>query len=228
MIESNEIFAKMSDQQRKVMLENLAKLKGFIYCKTGKDVMIRLRVRRFEKTQLLVCEKMESFASPGDERLTMSFSIDNEKYFFQAKLAATEDENFWEINGNTDLYKLQRRDSFRIRIPGAIKATAILKNTDTKLVFATGNVVDLSGGGCKIHLPGIFPVIPGQIIQCEMTIGRRHPLNVVGEIRHIKKVSDPKPTQTLGVMFRDTTALIESKIFTITMELHREFLGKAL
>ena len=227
MIESNEIFSKLSEQQRKTMFDKLAKARGLIYCKTGKDVMIKLKVYRFEKNQMLVCERVENFQAPSqDEKLVMSFSLENEKYFFQARLQSTEDEKFWEISGDTDLFKLQRRDSFRIRIPNSIKTSAILKNTDTKQAFANGTIGDLSSGGCKVHLPGIFPVVPGQIVQFEMVIGRRPPFTVLGEIRHIKKISEPKPEQVLGVMFKDMTALLESKLFTITMELHRELIGK--
>ncbi len=226
-MESNGIFAKLSEQQKKALLEKLAKLKGLLFCKTGKDLMIRVKVHRFDKSKILTCEKIEQFyPPPADEKMVMSFTIENEKYFFQSCLTATEDDKLWEVSAETELFKLQRRDSFRIRIPDSIKTTAILKTSDTNQAFASGSVIDLSSGGCKIQLPGIFPVIPGQTVNFEMTIGRRHPFNVAGEIRHVKKIAEPKPQQTLGVMFRDMSAILESKLFTITMELHRETLGK--
>jgi c-di-GMP-binding flagellar brake protein YcgR len=156
------------------------------------------------------------------EKVIFSFTVDNEKYFFQSQLYTAKDENFWEINAEMDLYKLQRRDSYRIKIPPTIKTVVLVKTGGEENAFATGHLTDLSVGGCKVSLPGIFPIIAGQNVSLDITVPRRPTFSVIGEIRHIRKIAHPNPQQSLGIKFRDVTSTLESKLFSITLELHRD------
>lgn len=222
MPDTNEIFSKISEQQKIKLFERLAKSKGFLFCKMANDSMFKVKAYKLAKEKHLVCEKIEDFEEPSVfEKIVMNFTDDSDRYFFYSTLTSVA-ARLWEIDITTSVYKLQRRESYRIKIPPALKTTALLKNSTDGSPFASGTLLDLSSTGCKILLPGIMPVIPGQIVTFDITIAKRPAFSVNGEIRHTQKMIEPTPQQTVGVKFKDVTTLLESKLFSITMELHRD------
>jgi c-di-GMP-binding flagellar brake protein YcgR len=181
---------------------------------------------KWEKERYLVCAKGEDIIPiTGEERVIICFTVNAEKYFIQSKINPAGDGKWWRIDGFSDLFKLQRRQAFRIRIPLAYKTKATIKDLNDKVV-CTGVIVDISSGGCKVIVDGSSKLQGGEIQNIELIIGRRDSISVSGEIRHVRKIESPKIQDQLGVMFKSVSSILESKLFAITMELHRELAGK--
>lgn len=200
-----------------------------ILCKNNANDFFQIQPLKWEKEKYLLCE-----APPGAENiryegnLICSFNIEAEKYFFQSLVNISEDGRWWRIDGMVDTFKLQRRQAYRIRIPDGYKTKCILRLPHETKNFSEGVILDISSGGCKLQIPGHSALKNGQVMNLQLLFSRREPLELIGEIRHVQKVTEPKPHENLGVMFRSVNSMLESQLFAITMELHRELAGKVV
>jgi c-di-GMP-binding flagellar brake protein YcgR len=89
----------------------------------------------------------ESFKTVQD--LTCHFSLYNEIYFFTSKVSFTDTAILFSVP--VVIYKIQRRDNFRVSIPKNL--TQLLELVGHKQLKVS--LVDLSLGGCKVLI--VYP-----------------------------------------------------------------------
>jgi len=83
-----------------------------------------------------------------DERVTISFEVDRRKYFFKTSLSSKGDDI--SIKVPAEVFKLQRRNNFRVVIPDGVKYTAEIKTINGKRASEKFEMRDISLGGCQI------------------------------------------------------------------------------
>lgn len=225
----NNIFTKISDEKQKNQLyEALLARKGDLICKGQGDDLLKLQVKRYSGS-VLRCMLDSSSKPPSlvKDKVICSFTLDTEKYFFYSILHQLE-ESIYELNTGSDLYKLQRRQSYRIRIPPSYKTKVSISVLDSPNAKAMeGTVIDISTGGSKVVMPFDQPAYQlEQNITAQFNIGPREPISVQAKIRHVKPEAKPKPHQQLGLQFEFVSPALETKLFAVTMELHRELFAK--
>jgi c-di-GMP-binding flagellar brake protein YcgR len=155
-----------------------------------------------------------------------NFFIGGERYFFSSTVRIEKDQIALRID--QDLFHLQRRQNYRIKIPDAYTATLLISQLNKAGSKLTGQISDLSSGGCRVVMTASTPVLEiGDIISGHIVIGKREPLEIEGTIRHHKLEATTKSSkQTFGVEFRQLDHFLEGKLFAITMDLHREFFSR--
>lgn len=226
--QENEIFSKVSDQERLRLFKDLATTRTQLVCKGESDQIYYFVAERTNPRQELMCSL--PFGAPApvhDKDLVCNFFIGGERYFFRT-LAAMEKESVI-LKTNTDLFHLQRRQNYRIKIPENYTSKFLITKLNLVPSKLSGNIYDLSSGGCRVVMIASSPILAtGDKILGFISVGNRESLEVEGTVRHhTRQDYATKPTkQIFGVEFNSLSSILEGKLFAITMDLHREFFSR--
>lgn len=216
----NDIFNLISRIEEKIQLWNdLAQAKGELLCKGKEDVICKLRAQFFNsKTQCLECAyETADNLFPAEEYLA-HFFLGGEKYYFQS--IERNHNNKIIVPLPSELYHLQRRQNYRVRIPDNYNAYYNIVILNDQPLNIIGRLGDLSSQGCRIVCQDRSPLLSlNDKVTGHVIVGKRSPIEINGIVRHIKTVNN---IQTCGVEFSSLGPIVENKLFMMTMEIHKE------
>ncbi|WII73597.1 PilZ domain-containing protein [Bdellovibrio sp. 22V] len=218
-----DIFTLIGREEEKAKLWNdLAQAKGELLCKGQEDAVCKLRVSFYNsKSQTLECVFESPTTLKPQEEYLGHFFLGGEKYYFQSVTQIHQGKVIVPLP--KELYHLQRRQNYRVRIPEGYQAfyNIILVNANPQKII--GQLADLSSQGCKVVYRLDAPLMKtGDQVTGHLVIGKRAPIEIQGVVRHIKVDEGNKVIQTFGIEFTPLPAIIENKLFAITMEIHKD------
>lgn len=228
MNQDSDIFKKLSDNERDRLFRDLADVRGEILCKGEGEDLYTLKVERIGQKKELYCLASSRTAVPKTEQdLLGNFFLGGERYFFRTP--AEIHQEFITLRADCDVFHLQRRQNYRVKIPANYRALFGILSYDGKPLKLNAEILDLSTGGCKAQVKvSDLTVKEGTEIGGVLVFTDRDPIEIKGIIRHLKEI--PKVPglkegmkQGFGVEFKDVPAPVEAKLFSITMDLHRQF-----
>lgn len=223
-----EIFSSVPEDERTALFRDLEKLKSEMMCKLkNNDDLVYVEASRYDGHDRLICSLKAG--SPPPQKLpqpvVVAFSLNAERYFFTTDLKE-HSGGFYLLDVSGTIFQLQRRENFRVRIPESYGTLVGIGTVNGEPFNLRGNVVDLSAGGCRITIKNQTPALKaGDKITGELLVGRKPEFPFDGIVRHVKMETKPLG-QTLGFEFAAASRALENRIFSITMELHREFFSR--
>ncbi|MEQ1876812.1 MAG: PilZ domain-containing protein [Bdellovibrionia bacterium] len=157
---------------------------------------------------------------------TVSFSIGPEMFFIKTRVIPKKNHAVFDIG--TDLYKLQRRDNFRLIIPKGYRARFELRSIDLDQQVANFPVVDLSGGGLSFEmLYATDSMRVGSQVAGFLKIGDLFTKPVVGLVRHVRPFgSMGSGLFRCGIQFEGLVSTDREEIIQMVMKIHRESFSK--
>jgi hypothetical protein len=219
-----EIFNKLTESERDRLLRDLADVHGDILCKGDGEDLYRLKVERIGNNKELYCLAASPTAIPESETdLLGNFSLGGERYFFRSP--AIIHQEFVTLRADGEVFHLQRRQNYRLKIPANYRALFTIMSHQGKPMKVNADILDLSTGGCKAELKTAgLVLLEGDEIEGMLLIAGREAIGIKGVIRHRKaEATNLGSRQTFGVEFSGVSAPLEAKLFAITMDLHRQF-----
>lgn len=135
-----------------------------------------------------------------DANLLISFNALKDRLFIRTQLSRTPDGQYF-IDIFSDLYRLQRRENFRIVLPENASLDVFINQLGENNVKIKARVVDISLGGVLVELPNMDGVILNNdwiagIISTDKETG----IQFKGNIKHIRDL--PKlQKRRVGVCF---------------------------
>jgi hypothetical protein len=226
-VDGQEAFKKISKkEEREKLLHDLAVAHGEILCKGQSDFILKLRTFKLEKDRLRCQILPESGRlQVTQENLIASFNLGGDKYFFQAVGHLEGGEIVF--NAAFELFHLQRRQNYRVKIPESYKAHLDIVSINGQQAKMVGTLYDVSSGGCRAAYKKNSSLIKiDDVLEALIYIGRREPLQVTALVRHAKPDPQDKDTQIFGLEFKPLSPALENRMFGITMDLHRELFSK--
>lgn len=225
-LKSKEIFNKITSTEEKARIfADLTSARAEIICKGTADDIFKVIPERVLPDKKLLCflHVQEKTRPEVPARLICQFSLGGEKYFFKTLL---EDKlTNYTLTLDDELFHLQRRQSYRIRIPASTRSLAEIVPAKTHKIKATP--FDLSTGGCKLTCgTDALALQNGEVVQVYLKVGEREPLHLEGIVRHLKNDQHNKSNVFVGIQFEKITPAIEKSLFSITMELYRQFFSR--
>ncbi|MGE0631286.1 MAG: flagellar brake protein [Pseudobdellovibrionaceae bacterium] len=222
-----DIFQRLAgDKEKREIFDNLALNKMELQARLPSGETIKVKAIRHIQS-LISCEYPSEIAIPDRIELVFSFFVGGEKYFMRGRIRLGK-PGLFSFSTDQEVYVLQRRENFRVRVPADFRA--ILEYTDAqgKLQKVDSEMFDISAGGCRLryydHMPN-FHV--DQKVSVTMKLGRRPPIEAKAQIRHKQEVAfDGVEFQVFGLQFIDVKDQFESKLLTIVIDLHRELFSK--
>ena len=222
-----QFFKRVSDPADKMrLLEDLAKSRFEIQVKIpGTESVHTTKAFEFngEKVICILPVALKNIDKTGS--IIFSFFIGGEKYFMDANYKVIAGELVVSIPEN--IFHLQRRDHYRIRIPAEFSALFEFTSVNGKLLKGSAVLFDLSAGGCKMEIDSSKAKFENDDqIKGELFLNDRKPIPVTGKIKHLQKKQSDKLRLWVGLQFVDLSEKEKNRIGSLVMDLYREFFAK--
>lgn len=226
-----DIFTRISDiSERNRLFQDLAATRGELHAKKpdpSSDVFV-LMASEISNNKLSCKLIGASVPLPPQGSLIATFFVGGEKYFIQAEFQAGADRLVLNLDGN-ELFHLQRREDYRIRIPSNYNALLELVSINGQTSKHSIPMMDLSGGGCRIQVdPKSLAFKVHDTLKGHLFLPDRDPISIVGSIRHIRIENHGRGPMICGIQFIGLTEPLKNRIIAVVMDLYRElFIGRA-
>lgn len=211
----DQIFKSLSlPGEIKSLIQSLILHQTEILCKLPEEKLIKVQVVRQEKNDLLVRPQGLEFSFQNNSEVICSLTLAGEKHYFVSQLNKKNGAELL-IRIPDKFFVLQRRQNYRLKIPESYQALIFIKLSPHGQI--QGHLHDLSVGGCRASFD--LSEISFQLeqeVQGKLQIKGRDPIEFQGLIRHIQG-------STIGFEFIPFTPALESRVFALTMDLHKEF-----
>ena len=153
-------------------------------------------------------------------QLSIQINDRGDRYFAQAYIQDTGTEFYLVIEG--PIYKVQRRQSFRLRLPQDYPAINTVFELNGHKVNEKAKLIDISEGGCSTEVPLSLECEMGSHIGLKMKIGSRAEFIEYGHITYSKIVKDKFQ---LGIKFTRNLDT-DSELFSLVRDLYVELFSK--
>lgn len=219
-----EVFSLISKEEEKIKLfMDLAHIRGELLCKGNDENLVQLRVTNYNnKAHFVECDRESANATlKHNEEFVGYFFLGGEKYYFQG--VAQVHSGKYSLPLPKELYHLQRRQNYRVKVPTSYQSYFNIVSVNGAPQTIVGQVADLSSQGCRVVYRMDNPMMKvGDKVVGHLVIGKRPPMELQGEVRHIKVDEGNKVIQTFGIKFTPLQSIMENKLFAITLEIHKE------
>lgn len=168
-------------------------------------------------------------ALPVNQEVIVTFQVGQEKYFMKTTFKVHDFARHYMMSIEPALFKLQRRNSFRIQIPNEYMARVYIETVDGKTMVQKFSLFDLSGGGFSFEIPSnsLFKLNKDQNVEGEIEVGGRFKKRFAAVVRHaIKMGSQGSGLTKIGTEFTRIGAVDQQDIVNTVMEIHRDMFSK--
>lgn len=167
-----------------------------------------------EDAELGIIRKFES--DLVDTPIMCSFTYNDNKYFFKAK--ATSHEVYFFLNFPEKIYKIQRRNNFRLNVPSFLDH--VIKIIEYPKLEC--RLADISLGGCRIEIatPTELELIDETDVTIEINIVHSEIKNLAATIV-FNKFSSETQKQIVGFQFGQMTAEQTAHLHTTLIQVDR-------
>lgn len=214
---SKEPFSKIKNRtEKEKIFFDIAQAKALIVGKTTEpdSSLVSLQASLYASGKLY-CTTTSPLPAPGE--MTFQVLLGGEKYIWLSTCEIKKD--LVVIALDAEVFHVQRREDYRIRLPQNFPAVFACENHKYKLV-------DLSGGGFRILIrptPPSFDI--GDEVSGELQLPDRQPLKICGVVVH-EKDDEVHREQTLGVQFIGLSEIDKNRLVAIVMDLYRQLFAR--
>lgn len=219
--QENAVFKKVAVSTRKVLFRILASEKlPILLKKMEEEEFFRIVAAKVEKDEILFyLPAAGSAVIQKEQKVSGSFTINNEKYYFNSQIFVLN--GLSALKANIDLFQLQRRANARIVLPDSYDCAFTLTQHKDKFYSIDCRLRDLSAGGIRIEIPCDEPHLKvGEVLSGAIRLGKRRPMEFSLEVRFVQKKD--QMIQTVGLQFLSFNNAIENRLLLVMMDIQRE------
>lgn len=222
------IFLEVRDEdEKKSIFRSLAHFKGDLISKTPSpdDRVMSLTAVEFKKDDL-ECEIKNDFRHLTEiGEMIIKFQNGSDHYLSMVKFKLEKGKVLFKWKGR--LYRLQRRQHYRLPLPGSYKGRFKISEVGGKAIHFETALIDLSGGGCRIEATmreRSWKV--SELIEGTIQLTGREPIFVSGQIRHVSQIKSQRSKIAIGIKFMGLTDQAQNKLVAIVLDLYRELFSR--
>lgn len=224
----NNIFQLVTDPSEKMkIIYDVIKGNQEIIVRVAEqkdDVVYALEPRMIQGSALLAVPKDKSFDFKKGE-LIMQFQTNAQKYI--SNVSFHRDGEFVSLSMEKKLFRVQRREFFRLRLPAGFRGTIQIPELFGAPFKQSFAVVDLSGGGCKVELPPLdLDFKPGTTFKGVLKLPGRPDFPVICTVKHQSKQPSRPDGRWLGLEFFYQTEVEKNRMAATVMDLYRELFAR--
>lgn len=183
------------------------------------DQFYRLLIVKLNSDHILIEKK--SFFKIKSEKIVVQFHYKDDQYVFST--TATSDEDFFKVQIPEKIFKIQRRNDFRLRIPDQISPLVKLKSYPELKV----KLIDLSLGGCRLSVKTMFPLNfkMSQDIELSLKVMDFEEPHIITKLKFQNHSKDLQET-ILGLQFENIDLEQAAQIRGVLIQIDRILRGK--
>ena len=206
--------------ERDLLLAEFASQNCDVYIKFSDSKTLLTKIKKWIPPFKLQLNYPAGLRPLVQSQLCIQINERGDRYFAQAFVQDTGSEFYLVIEG--PIYKVQRRQSFRLRLPQDYPAVNTVFELNGHQVNEKAKLIDISEGGCSAEVPLHLGCEMGSYIGLKMKIGSRAEFIEYGHITYSKIVKDKFQ---LGIKFvRNQNT--NSELFSLVRDLYVELFSK--
>ena len=218
-----DVFSLVSREQDRLKLFNdIAQSHGEILCKGKAESFCKYKAALFNtRLKTLECIPASSITLETDEDFLGHLFIGGEKYYFESKAVAQPGRLLIPLP--REIYHLQRRQNYRVKVPESFKAFYNIVEINSKRQTIVGPLEDISAQGCRVTYQLEKPLMKlNDYVTGHLIVGKNAPIEIQGQVRHIKVDETNTQLYSYGIEFVSLPPIVENKLFSLTMEIHKQ------
>lgn len=224
----NNIFQLITDPTEKMKIL-------YDVIKGNQDLIVRvsaqndetvhvLEPRLIQGSSLLCVSRTKNFAFKSGE-LIVQFQTNAQKYISNVPFHL--DGEFVSLSMEKKLFRVQRREFFRLRLPVGFRGTLQIPELFGAPFNQSFHVVDLSGGGCKVELPPLdLDMKPGTTFKALLRLPGRPDFPLICTVKHQSKLPGRPDGRWLGLEFFYQSEPEKNRMAATVMDLYRELFAR--
>lgn len=213
-----QIIPRSSDRDQ--LLADFANQQCDIFIKFPGQKAVLTKVKKWLPPFKLQLNYPTSIRPLVQTQLPVQINYRGDRFFAQAFILDTGTEFFIVIEG--PLYKVQRRQSFRLRLPFDYPAQVEVFELNGHRMEDRAKLIDISEGGCNLKVPHSLQCEMGSHIGLKMKIGSRPEFIEYGHIRYSKV---HRSELEFGIRFIKVPGS-HPELFNLVRELYAELFSK--
>lgn len=226
MSETDKFFTKVTTRvDRERIFRWLVEGRMFFQVQSEKKEIRLFRALAISDASLHVEPEVADTNFEGGVVVTIDFP--EEKYFFKTRMLKTEKGFYLDVS--QDIYKLQRRDNFRVALPAVYSAKVEIAAVSDESKVHSFSVVNLSGGGFAIEIGPTdnFNISQGDWIIGHMTMGGGFNKKFYAITRHSRPYgSQGSGLIRVGFEFSGFTEADKREVVSLVMGIYREMFSR--
>lgn len=221
---SSDVFTKISSPDEKLKIfqylaVNRVDLQARLLEKSA--TLFMLKAFQLER-EFLHCTISGMLKPKLDSKgeLVLNFLASTEKYFLKTTYTLSVSDLI--INLKSDLYHLQRREDYRIKIPKGYGAHAEVASINGAPHLERITFDDLSAGGCRINVKkGLLK--QGDVLEALIVLPMKNPIPCTMNVKHLSQNSQFKDFEFAGIQFSKISEINKNKLSATVMDIYREY-----
>ncbi|MBX9768131.1 MAG: PilZ domain-containing protein [Bdellovibrionales bacterium] len=228
---NEKIFNRMTESREiRAVYENVLKMKRDVKGQLSTGEKFFLQPREIRDGWILGEIQAESELGVRTDLLTtFMFDLEDEFYFFKAPFETIVGREA-RFKLTDELYKLQRRNHYRVPLDRIMGCTAEIQSLNGSPAKVKVKLLDLSGGGCAIEFPAVSKVNfkANDRVKAKVIIPSRMERVIEGSVRHVRRrdPKDPSSPYIAGIQFLALDQNRTQAIIQHVMEIHRDLFSK--
>ncbi len=193
----------------------------------AEESVFKLKIVEFTESGTAVCHTLGKNKKVTKEKgeMVVLFYIGGEKFFLQTKFFSHYDDIFLDIT--SDIFILQRREDFRIKIPESYNAKLIVQQINENLCNIEWILLDLSGGGAKVKIDSNKTRLKhSDRIKAFLYLKNQEKMYISAKVVHQHLHSTTKDFENIGLQFVELNNQTKDKIISFVMDLYRQLFAK--
>lgn len=196
-----------------------------LHTKLASGIILTLKPYLLKKNSFL-CHLSPMEKPPSEKEGIHNFSLNSERYFFKGQLLP--EAKAFEVFFNGPLFQLQRRQTYRVAIPESFTGIVKIKLINDERVNLEGRLLDLSLGGCAMEIKDLKKELSLEDrIHAEFFLKKESLFESLVVVKRSKK-QQAADLLLVGAEFYPQNTALQQRIFTLTLDIHRELYGRLL
>lgn len=228
------IFIKIRNEEKNQIYQDLAASKLTVSAKFLDPIsgLFELKAESFMSEKLTLTSRSMQAQLPSPtarQPMIVQFSVGSEKYL--AQVDTQFDFPYITMHVNSDLFRLQRREDFRLKIPASFKAEVTVTLLNTKpgepIKKIAAQVQDMSAGGLKLILKkDLLPVKKDDQLKADLKLAGRNTILLQLKVLHV--ANDPVNEKNIiaGCQFTNLNPIEKNRLSALVMDLYREIYSR--
>ena len=229
LVERRKLFQTVVEQKAEIVCKGGSD-QLFLYEPIGSDEIIHLNLG----TSAVVYRRVKNFVPIPAKAFEVigHFSVDLDRYFFRGSLlpAGSQATGLFELDGSCDVFKLQRRQTFRVPVPAETPIYISAHSHNQKPIQVDFKLSDISVGGARIFRPLAYY----SLSLCDTISGIDHSpggktVEFKSEVRHsMPQAFQGEVVPHFGIEFIDASQGFKNRMTALTMDLQHKIVTGTL
>ncbi len=215
--------------ERRKLFQSLVDTLGEIHCKGDGDALFTFVPVAPDNKKLILGPEVLAFGALkqthpiAEGQLVLGhFSVEPDRYFLKGTMRSSPkgEGHVFELNAESEIFKLQRRKTFRVQLPSSFPIYFKIKTCDRKSLDLDIKVADLSAGGMRVYSPDYeLPFKDGTEVVGTLYPPSSRAVDLVAVVKHIRSaVIDNKLLPQFGVEIVNPSPTLKNRLISLTLD----------